>query len=102
MDADETLNKTWHMTPQQWHQSLRKAFRTHLFQFVGSYEMAIFFLVAPFNNENLLVFRQCDTAMLTREELLEQCKTCVRGEITKGERVWDVQPAACLVLYNLL
>ena len=46
------------MTGPQWHQTLRRAFRAHLFQFVGSFEMAVFFLVAPFNDENLVVFRQ--------------------------------------------
>ena len=55
----ETLNETWGMTHQQWHVFLRKTWRTHLFQMVGSYEMALFFVVAPFNNENLLVFRRC-------------------------------------------
>ena len=67
-----TLNTTWGMTNQQWHVTLRKAFRSHLFQMVGSYEMAIFFVVAPFNNENLLVCRQCHN--------LEQSKECVRNE----------------------
>ena len=66
----EALNKTWGMTNQQWHVKLRKAFRSHLFQMVGSYEMAIFFVVAPFNNENLLVFRQCHN--------LEESKDYVR------------------------
>ncbi len=66
----ETLNQTWGMTPQQWHVFLRRAWRTHLFQIVGSYEMAQFFVVAPFNNENLLVFRQCHN--------LKECKAYVR------------------------
>ena len=66
----ETLDQTWGMSRQQWHQCLRKAFRTNLFQFVGSYEMALFFVVAPFNNENLLVFRD----LLN----LEDCKAHVR------------------------
>ena len=70
----ETLNKTWGMTNQQWHVTLREAFRSHLFQMVGSYEMAIFFVVAPFNNENLLVFRQCPN--------LEESKECVRKKKT--------------------
>ena len=51
----EILNETWHMTPQKWHQCLRRAFRSHLFQMLGSYEMAVFFIVAPFNNENLKI-----------------------------------------------
>jgi len=66
----EILNKSWSMTASQWQQTLRRAFRSHLFQMVGSYEMAIFFVVAPFNNENLLVFRHCDN--------LEESKAYVR------------------------
>ena len=66
----ETLNQTWGMTRQQWQVFLRRAWRTHLFQIVGSYEMALFFVVAPFNNENLLVFRQCHN--------LQECKAYVR------------------------
>jgi hypothetical protein len=53
----ETLDQTWTMTPQNWHQALRKAFRSHLFQIVGSYEIVVFFIVAPFSNDHLLVFR---------------------------------------------
>ena len=53
----EKLEKTWSMNPQEWHQFLRRAFRSHLFQFVGSYEMVVFFLVAPFNADNLEIFR---------------------------------------------
>ena len=79
MDAPEKLNKTWHVNNQQWHLFLRKAFRSHLFRMVGSYEMAIFFVVAPFNNENLLVFRQCHD--------LEECKDYVRKRKTNCLRV---------------
>jgi hypothetical protein len=53
----ETLDQSWTMTPQIWHQALRKALRSHLFQIVGSYEMVVFFIVAPFSNDHLLVFR---------------------------------------------
>ena len=53
----ETLDQTWTMTPQKWHQTLRKAFRSHLFQLVGSFEMVVFFIVAPFSNDHLQVFR---------------------------------------------
>ena len=63
----ETLNETWRMTDQEWHVFLRKTWRTHLFQMVGSYEMALFFVVAPFNNENLLVFRQCHNQEESKE-----------------------------------
>ena len=53
----ETLERMWNMTSQQWHQHLRRAFRSHLFQFAGSYEMVVFFTVAPFNNDTLQAFR---------------------------------------------
>jgi len=53
----ETLDQTWTMTPQNWHQTLRKAFRSHLFQLAGSFEMVVFFIVAPFSNDHLHVFR---------------------------------------------
>ena len=66
----ETLHQTRGKTAQEWHQFLRRAFRTHLFQIVGSYDMTLFFLVAPFNNENLLVFRN----LLS----LDECKAHVR------------------------
>ena len=32
----ETLDQTWTMTQQNWHQALRRAFRSYLFQIVGS------------------------------------------------------------------
>ena len=31
----ETLSKMWHISNQQWHLVLRRAFRSHLFQMVG-------------------------------------------------------------------
>ena len=55
----ETWNKWWGMTNQQWHETKRGAWRSHLFHIVGCYEMAIFFVVAPFTNENLQIFRDC-------------------------------------------
>ena len=67
----EILKGTWHMTRQEWHQFSRTAFRAHLFHIVGSYEMAIFFIVAPFNNENLETFKFFYGN-------LEQCKYYVR------------------------
>ena len=56
----DKLNGTWWMTRQEWHQFLCSTFRVHLFHIMGSYEMAIFFIVAPFNNENLDIFRYFD------------------------------------------
>ena len=53
----ESLQNAWLMKHQQWHQFLRKAFRIHLFQFVGCYEMAVRMLIAPLNSETLSIFR---------------------------------------------
>ena len=55
------------VTRQQWHQFLRTAFRSHLFQFAGSYAMIVFFTVAPFNNDNLLVFRHFADEVLSEQ-----------------------------------
>jgi hypothetical protein len=66
----ETLSNMWHISNQQWHLVLRTAFRSHLFQLAGSYDLAVFFLVAPFNNDNLSIFR--------RFRKLERCKQHVR------------------------
>ena len=53
----ETLKKSWWDSEQGWHQTLRKAWRSHLFQMVGCFEMVIYFIVVPFNNDHLLVFK---------------------------------------------
>ena len=75
----ETLDETWNMTWQQWHQHLRKAFRSYLFQFVGSYDMVIFFIVAPFNNDNLLVFRHFASQ---NGDVLKRSKDYVRSPLS--------------------
>ena len=72
----EKLDETWNMTRPQWHQHLRKAFRSYIFQFVGSYEMVIFFIVAPFNNDNLLVFRHFAAQ---NRSILQRSKNYVRS-----------------------
>ena len=53
----EMVAKARFMNPGAWHQTLRKNFRTRLWQIVGSYEMVIFFIVAPFNNRHLQILR---------------------------------------------
>ena len=63
----ETLETAWGQTWQQWHAFLRRAFRSHLFQFVGSYEMVVFFLVAPFNHDNLQIFRRASEEVAHEE-----------------------------------
>ena len=75
----ETLNHTWEMTRQQWHLFLRKTFRSYLFQMVGSYEMALFFVVAPFNNENLFVFRRCHNLKESKKYVRKRKRTTTQA-----------------------
>ena len=83
----ETLDQTWTMTWQNWHQTLRKAFRSHLFQIVGSFEMVVFFIVAPFSNDHLLVFHNFANQVAServplderRRRILELSKDYVRS-----------------------
>ena len=63
----ETLDQSRTLAPQKWHQALRKAFRTHLFQIVGSYEMIVFFIFAPFSNDHLMVFRNFSQEVASEE-----------------------------------
>ena len=55
----ETLEAARSYTQQQWHQCLRKSFRTYLWQLSGCYELTKFFVIAPFNIRNLETFREC-------------------------------------------
>ena len=75
----ETLDKTWNMTWQQWHQHLRRAFRSYIFEFVGSYEMVFFFIVAPFQQRqpaNLSLFRRTKQTHPASEHTLCAIETC--------------------------
>ena len=65
----EALRSTEAMSPQQWHQYLRTAFRAHLFHFVGCYEMTICFLIAPLNSKTLKLFQLAaeETAHLSHD-----------------------------------
>ena len=89
----ETLDQTWNMTWQQWHQALRKAFRNHLFQIVGSYEMVVFFIVAPFNNDNLLVFRHFSDEVPSEEVADKKRKRCILERSKDYVRSTRVVPA---------
>ena len=55
----EKFEKIRRLNNQKWGRALRAAHRSYLFQMTGSFEMAMFFIVAPFNNENLAIFRYC-------------------------------------------
>ena len=63
---------------QDWHRKLRTKFRTHLFQMAGSYEMVLFFLVAPFNNRNFQIWRECSRLCQSRGECLDRAKNRMR------------------------
>ena len=65
----EALRSTEAMSPQQWHQYLRTAFRAHLFHFVGCYEMTVCFLIAPLNSNTLKIFQLAaeETAHLSHD-----------------------------------
>ena len=78
----ETLEKTWSMNWTQWHVFLRTALRSHIFQFVGSYEIVIFFIVAPFNNDNLSIFRHVATRTTSKKDILQRCKDYVRSPLS--------------------
>jgi len=88
----ESLEATWTMTWTQWHSTLRRRFRSQLFQFVGSYEMAVFFLVAPFNADNLFTFRyfsvkaerDIENKKKQNTRALEWSKSHVRAQYTRG------------------
>ena len=74
----ETLDRSWGDTHQQWHLRLRKAFRAFLFQMVGCYEMSVFFLVVPFTDFYLQVFRHSWESSKTGQEALELSKRLAR------------------------
>ncbi len=88
----ESLEAMWTMTWKLWHTTLRRRFRSQLFQFVGSYEMAVFFLVAPFNAENLSTFRyfsvKAERDIENKKEqksmALAWSKSYVRARYTRG------------------
>ena len=62
----------WHGTSrQQWHQIQRRAFRTHLWEIIGCYEMTLVFLHAPCNRKNLTIFKN-EWRAWTEEETGEE------------------------------
>ena len=83
----ETLDQTWTMTWQNCHQALRTSFRSHFFQNVGSCEMVVFFIVAPFSNDRLPLFRHFDNQVASEQvpgnerhgRILELSKDYVRS-----------------------
>ena len=53
----EALQIAEGMSNQKWYQYLRKAFRSHLFQFVGCYDMTVCFRIALLNSVTLKIFQ---------------------------------------------
>ena len=82
----EKLRLFYSYTSQQWHQALRKSFRTFLFQLVGCYEMSIFFIVVPFNPDNLDLFQHCWNQSTTNADALKLSKRLARNP---EEDFWD-------------
>ena len=74
----ETLRDSWAASQQEWHQLLRRAFRTFLFQLAGSYELTVFFLAAPFSGRNLELFRSSWNSSVTNAEALKKAKDALR------------------------
>ena len=73
----QTLRNSRKASPQQWHQTLRRTFRTFLFQLAGSYELTIFFLVAPFSGRNLEIFRSSWHSSESSADALKEAKDAV-------------------------
>ena len=77
----ETIQYAYSLTNQQWHQLLRRSFRTFLFHLVGSYEMSVFFLVAPFNPDTLDIFQRAWEQSATHAEVLVLAKRLLRDSL---------------------
>ncbi len=75
----ESIERTWKMTRQRWHQFLRTAFRAHLFQFVGCYEMTVCGLIAPLNSGTLKIFRLAFEDAADTEDDTKRSQTCVEN-----------------------
>ena len=52
----ERVAECEHMSDHWWKQTVRKAHRAFLFQLVGCYELAVFFVYVPFSYQNLQAF----------------------------------------------
>ena len=80
----EALQDAEGMSKQQWHQYLRKAFRSHLFNFMGCYEMTMCFLIAPLNTETLKIFQLAvdQTSHLSHDA--KRSKACIERFTTLG------------------
>ena len=80
----EALQDAEGMSNQQWHQYLHKAFRAHLFHFVGCYEMTMCFLTAPLNGETLKIFQLAieETSHISHDE--NRSQTCIERFTTLG------------------
>ena len=77
----QKLRDMWGASQQAWHQTSRTAFRAFLFQLSGSYELSLFFLVAPFSGRNLELFRSSWDSSVTRDEALQKAIDAVRQGI---------------------
>ena len=83
----QTLRDSWAASQQEWHQKLRRAFRTFLLQLAGSYEMTVFFPVAPFSGRNLELFRSSWNSSVTSAEALKKAKDALRRRLLQRARL---------------
>ena len=98
----EVLQHSWNKTQRKLHEFLRSAFRNHLFKMMGSYEMAVFFIVAPFSIEHLLVFRREDSSTKDKAEKLEEYKAYVRTKNEQDSCFSVVQAIECAGFQNMM
>ena len=72
------------MSNQKWHQYLCKTFRSHLFKFVGCYEMTLCFLIALLNSETLKIFQLAidETSHLSHD--VNRSQKCLERFTTLG------------------
>ena len=95
----QTLRDSRAATQQQWHQTLRRSFRTFLFHLAGSYELTIFFLAVPFSGRNLELFRSSWNSSVTRPDALQKAKDALRqaaGSIQDGQTTQNKNAYVCI------
>ena len=74
----ESLIKYANSSSGEWREFVRSSLRTHLWRMSGSYEVTVFFIVAPFNDENFVLLRNCEKLARNPTEFLEIAKAEVR------------------------
>ena len=86
LDASRINREIKKMTREQWHEFLRTAFRAHLFQFVGCYEMTVCGLIAPLNSGTLKIFRLAFEDAANTEDDTKCSQTCIQTAFFRVEQ----------------